>query len=76
MYRKAFPKLASAVAIREDGWAQRAGVDRVLTLECGRVYSVDEKVRTSDWPDILLEQWSDKLAAWLVGSRNRWPAIS
>jgi len=32
----------------------------VLTLECGRTYTVDEKVRTSDWPDILLEQWSDE----------------
>jgi hypothetical protein len=32
----------------------------VLTLACGRTYSVDEKVRVSDWPDILLEQWSDE----------------
>ena len=60
MYRRAFPKLASAVVVREDGWAQRGGVDRVLTLECGRTYTVDEKVRTEDWPDILLERWSDE----------------
>lgn len=60
IYRKAFPTLVSAVSIRNDGWAQRGGIDRVLTLACGRTYSVDEKVRTNDWPDILLEQWSDE----------------
>lgn len=59
-YRRAFPRLRSAVAVRQDGWAQRAGVDRVLTLACGRTYTVDEKVRAEDWPDILLEQWSDE----------------
>lgn len=60
IYRRAFPTLVSAVSVRDDGWAQRGGIDRVLTLACGRVYTVDEKVRTNDWPDILLEQWSDE----------------
>lgn len=60
IYRRAFPKLASAVAVRNDGWAQRGGIDRVLTLDCGRTYTVDEKVRMEDWPDILLERWSDE----------------
>ena len=60
LYRKAFPTLSSAVCIRNDGWAQRGGIDRILTLECGRVFTVDEKVRTSEWPDILLERWSDE----------------
>lgn len=32
----------------------------MLTLACGRTYTVDEKVRAHDWPDILLEQWSDE----------------
>jgi hypothetical protein len=59
-YRAAFPRLASAVSVREDGWAQRGGVDRLLTLSCGRTYAVDEKVRLEDWPDILLERWSDE----------------
>ncbi|SFS12364.1 hypothetical protein [Sphingomonas jatrophae] len=59
-YRRAFPRLRSAVAVRQDGWAQRAGVDRVLTLACGRTFTVDEKVRAEEWPDILLEQWSDE----------------
>lgn len=60
IYRRAFPTLLSAVSVRSDGWAQRGGIDRVLTLGCGRTYTVDEKVRANDWPDILLEQWSDE----------------
>lgn len=60
LYRRAFPSLISAVCVRDDGWAQRGGIDRVITLASGRVYTVDEKVRTHDWPDILLEQWSDE----------------
>ena len=60
LYRIAFPTLLSAVSVRDDGWAQRGGIDRVLTLACGRTYTVDEKVRSQDWPDVLLEQWSDE----------------
>lgn len=60
VYRRAMPRLASAVSVRQDGWAQRGGIDRLLTLSCGRTYSIDEKVRSRDWPDILLEQWSDE----------------
>jgi hypothetical protein len=60
IYRRAFPQLASAVSVRQDGWAQRGGIDRLLSLSCGRTYTVDEKVRSQDWPDVLLEQWSDE----------------
>lgn len=60
LYRQAFPTLVSAVSVRHDGWAQRGGIDRVLTLACGRTYTVDEKIRTNEWPDILLEEWSDE----------------
>lgn len=60
IYRQAFPTLMSAIAIEQDGWAQRAGIDRLLTLACGRTFTVDEKVRTQDWPDVLLERWSDE----------------
>jgi len=48
IYRKAFPTLISAVSVRSDGWAQRGGIDRVITLACGRTYTIDEKVRTND----------------------------
>ena len=60
VYRRAFPDLRSAVSVRDDGWAQRGGIDRVLTLASGRTLTVDEKVRAEDWPDILLEYWSDR----------------
>lgn len=60
IYRRAFPTLMSAVAIKQDGWAQRGGIDRLLTLACGRTFTVDEKIRTEDWPDVLLERWSDE----------------
>lgn len=46
--------------VRDDGWAQRGGIDRVITLACGRTYTVDEKMRSEDWNDILLDQWSDE----------------
>jgi hypothetical protein len=48
------------VSVRDDGWAQRGGIDRLITLACGRTICVDEKVRKEDWPDILLERWSDE----------------
>ncbi|WP_245755800.1 hypothetical protein [Qipengyuania nanhaisediminis] len=50
----------SGLSARHDGSAQRSGIDRVITLASGRAYTVDEKVRMNDWPDILLERWSDE----------------
>ncbi|MBN3536381.1 hypothetical protein JYA61_06330 [Sphingomonas pseudosanguinis] len=29
-------------------------------MSCGRTYTVDEKVRMHEWPDVLLERWSDE----------------
>jgi hypothetical protein len=60
VYRAAFPGFAAAVSVRDDGWAQRGGIDRVVTLNSGRTIKIDEKVREKDWPDILLERWSDE----------------
>lgn len=59
-YRRAFPGFAGMVSVRDDGWAQRGGIDRVITLKSGRVITVDEKVRDGSWGDILLERWSDE----------------
>lgn len=69
VYRRAFPDLEAAVNVRNDGWAQRGGIDRVLTLASGKTLHVDEKVRDADWPDILLEYWSDegrKIRGWVA----------
>lgn len=60
VYRKAFPNFAGMVCVRNDGWAQRGGIDRVVTLKSGKTITVDEKVRRKDWPDVLLERWSDE----------------
>lgn len=59
VYDAFFPGYAAMVNVRDDGPQQRAGIDRVITLETGRVVRVDEKVRAEDWPDFLLEVWSD-----------------
>lgn len=60
IYQKAFPTLQLIQDVRQDGWAQRAGIDRRLHLRDGSTVHVDEKVREKDWPDILLERWSDR----------------
>lgn len=60
VYRRAFPTLSAYSSVRQDGWAQRAGIDRILTLACGRVIRIDEKIRDKDYGDILLEYWSDR----------------
>lgn len=60
VYRKAFPNFACMHSVRNDGWAQRGGIDRVIVLESGKSISVDEKVRDEDWPDMLWEYLSDK----------------
>ncbi len=52
--------MMSAVSARHDGSALRSGIDRVITLPFGRIYTVDERVRTNDRPDILLERWGDE----------------
>lgn len=59
IYKKAFPTLATAMCVRHDGWAQRGGIDRVITLSSGKTLYVDEKVRSVDYGDVLLEYWSN-----------------
>jgi hypothetical protein len=45
--------------VRTDGAGQRNGIDRHIGLANGRTITVDEKVRSRDWPDFALEFWSD-----------------
>jgi len=58
VYREAFPNLVTLASVRQDGWAQRGGIDRVLTLGSGKTLTVDEKVRYKDYNDVALEYWS------------------
>lgn len=69
IYRLAFPDMASMTNVRKDGWAQRGGIDRVITTASGRVWKIDEKVRRQKWNDILLELQSDiarNLPGWVI----------
>lgn len=68
VYKKAFPTFATMCSVPADGWAQRGGIDRVITLSSGKTLLVDEKLREKDWPDILLEYYSDrdrKIPGWI-----------
>ncbi len=60
VYARAFPGFHSMMSVRDDGWAQRGGIDRVVQLKSGKTITVDEKVRSKDWGDIALERWSDR----------------
>lgn len=60
IYSRAFPGYLGSVSVRDDGWAQRGGIDRVITLKSGKTITVDEKVRRQAWSDIALERWSDR----------------
>lgn len=56
VYRSYFgDRFESMQDMRGDGWWQKAGIDRFVSLSNGRRISVDEKVREKDWEDILLE---------------------
>lgn len=60
VYSEAFPNLAETISVRQDGWAQRGGIDRLVILEDGTVLKVDEKIRERVWGDFCLEYWSDR----------------
>jgi hypothetical protein len=60
VYRRCFRQFASMTLLPADGLAQRAGIDRVVTLTTGKHIFIDEKFRTENWGDVLLEIFSDK----------------
>lgn len=69
VYREAFTGYVGMRDVRQDGWAQRAGIDRYVDLRDGTSLKVDEKVRRRDYPDICLEYWSDvdrKVRGWVA----------
>lgn len=55
VYRQFFPSMVACVDHREDGEHQRAGIDRSITLTNSKQILIDEKVRSKDYGDILLE---------------------
>lgn len=68
VYRLAFHNYESMASVRQDGWAQRGGIDRIITLSSGKTLAIDEKVRRKDYGDILIEFWSSyehKTPGWI-----------
>jgi hypothetical protein len=59
VYRQAFPTMVEMVNVRNDGWAQRGGIDRQVILADGTVIKIDEKVRAKTYDDFCLEYWSN-----------------
>lgn len=60
VYRSAFPTFASMRTVKQYGWAQLAGIDRLIDLRDGTSLKVDEKSRRQSWSDVLLEVWSSE----------------
>lgn len=64
IYEQAFDDMLAMHCHRKDGDFQRAGVDRSIVLECGKVLYVDEKIRKRNrngkvYTDIALEYLSN-----------------
>jgi len=67
LYHRAFPHLREIIAVK-DLKLQIAGIDKILLMDCGKKVLVDEKIRRSDYGDILLEEYSDfdrKKVGWI-----------
>lgn len=60
-YRRAFPGIVAMINHRQDGWHQRAGIDRSIILSNSKHVLIDEKVRGRNkktgvvYSDIALE---------------------
>lgn len=54
-YRAAFPDFKCMIDNRRDNGAQRCGVDRLVVLNSTQVLRIDEKSRSRDYGDMLLE---------------------
>lgn len=55
VYKKAFPNLVNQMICSGNTKSQRDGIDRVLLLSNGKIIKIDEKKRSKDYSDILLE---------------------
>lgn len=60
IYKKAFPTMIEIISHRQDGWHQRAGVDRSVILANSKQILIDEKARRiKDTGDIMIEYVSN-----------------
>lgn len=58
-YERFFPTMQSMNCHRQDGWHQRAGIDRSIVLADSKQILVDEKVRFRAFNDVALEYLSN-----------------
>lgn len=58
VYNEYFPNVAHVSSTIGNVVLQKQGVDRVVFLENGREYRIDEKLRFESYPDFCLEYWS------------------
>jgi len=58
LYYEAFPHLEK-IRIVEDLTMQKRGIDKILILKSGKEILIDEKKRRKNYPDILIEEYSD-----------------
>ena len=69
VYSSLFPGMVTFVRHSQDGAHQRLGVDTTVVMSNSRTFTVDEKIRRQDYPDILVEEWSDRdrqTLGWIV----------
>lgn len=68
IYKKHFRDFSAMVSHSGDGYWQRLGIDRTIVLKTGQIFYVDEKIRYTEYNDILLEIWSsleDRIEGWI-----------
>lgn len=73
VYRQAFPDFQIMTDVKENGWSQQSGVDRIIILQSGKILRIDEKIRRTDYGDILLEFLSSeerKTPGWIEKPLN------
>ncbi|MGL6196674.1 MAG: hypothetical protein ACRC2T_17820 [Thermoguttaceae bacterium] len=58
VYRTAFPYFTSMERVIGDCPEQHNGIDRIIHLQNGGTVMVDEKVRHTDYDDVLIETYS------------------
>jgi hypothetical protein len=72
VYEAAFPGCIRQ-DMREDGWWQRAGIDKLLHLPNATTVSVDEKVREEYYPDFAIEYFHvPDVRAENISTRDGW----
>jgi hypothetical protein len=70
-YKAIWPNMLQANRLDADSPLQRTGVDRIIYLRDGREFRIDEKIRNTDYTDVLLEVWS--VCRWDEANRSAMP---